>query len=247
MKPQWMISILSLCALTSTVTGASFVLIGDSTTALAGGWGDGFCGNASIGTPSSLTPGTSCLNAGKSGATTGTYVADGYWATSLDAIKTQVAQGQHTYVTLQFGHNDQKIAPPESMGANLTVMVQELRALGAEPVLVTSLTRRIFLDDGTIDDLLKDWADETALISQQQGTHLLDLHAASIAYCEAIGEGAAHRLNLSPSDNTHLNDNGAIVFGRMVADLMSASFSRGVPIVPNPGLTYNITHGIPSY
>ncbi|KAF9021445.1 SGNH hydrolase [Hymenopellis radicata] len=197
-----------LCALTSTVKGASFVLIGDSTTALFGGWGDGFCGNASIGTPSSLAPGTACVNAGRSGATTGTYVADGYWAAALEAIK---AQGQHTYVTLQFGHNDQKIAPPESMGANLTAIVQELRALGAEPVLVTSLTRRIFLDDGTIDDLLKDWADETALISQQQGTHLLDLHAASIEYCEAIGEDASP---LSPSDNTHLNDNGAIVFGR---------------------------------
>ena len=62
-------------------------------------------------------------------------------------------------MTIQFGHNDQKIAPPESMGTNLTLMVQQVRALGAEPVLVTSLTRRTFNADGTIDDTLGPWAD----------------------------------------------------------------------------------------
>lgn len=51
-----------------------------------------------------------------------------------------------------------KIAPPESMGANLTKMVQQVRALGGEPVLVTSLTRRNFNADGTVDDALGPWA-----------------------------------------------------------------------------------------
>ena len=45
------------------------------------------------------------------------------------------------------------------MGANLTAMVQEVRARGAEPVLVTSLTRRSFNDDGTVADTLGPWAD----------------------------------------------------------------------------------------
>jgi hypothetical protein len=91
-------------------------------------------------------------------------------------------------------------------------MVNQLRALGAEPVLVTSLTRRTFFDNGTIQDLLGPWADETILISQELNTHLLDLHANSITYVEgmrffinygklglildtAIGPDAAHRLN----------------------------------------------------
>lgn len=89
------------------------------------------------------------------------------------------------------------------MGTNLTEMVREIRDLGAEPVLVTSLTRRSFNSDGTIADTLGPWADgkhtltffdvvsqvnglswslETILISEQQQTHLLDLHAASIKY-----------------------------------------------------------------
>ena len=45
------------------------------------------------------------------------------------------------------------------MGTNLTEMVREIRDLGAEPVLVTSLTRRSFNSDGTIADTLGPWAD----------------------------------------------------------------------------------------
>lgn len=125
-------------------------------------------------------------------------------------MRGEVAKGRRTLVTIQFGHNDMKIAPPESMGANLTAMVKQIRSLGAEPVLVTSLTRRTFNSNGTISDALGPWAArkhilsdsspplsplrlrvrlillvlylETILISQQQGTHLLDLHAASIKY-----------------------------------------------------------------
>ncbi|KAJ7639865.1 SGNH hydrolase [Mycena polygramma] len=232
----------------------SFVLVGDSTTANgtipdSGGWGNGFCGSTNITalTPSSLAPGMPCINTAKNGATTGSFVADGSWNVSVATIQSEVAKGRRTLVTLQFGHNDMKIAPPESMGANLTIMVNQIRALGAEPVLVTSLTRRTFFDNGTIQDLLEPWAEETILISQQLDTHLLDLHAHSITYVEAIGPDAAHRLNRSPDDDTHLNENGTIVFGRMLADLMRASFPHQLPIIPNPGLTFNITHGIASY
>ncbi|KAF5362865.1 hypothetical protein D9758_007023 [Tetrapyrgos nigripes] len=230
----------------------SFVLVGDSTTANgttpnSGGWGNGFCGSTVTSTPSSLAPGTPCINTAHNGATTGSFVADGFWDISLAAIRGEVAKGRRTLVTIQFGHNDMKIAPPESMGQNLTMMVQQIRALKAEPVLVTSLTRRDFNNDGTINDSLGPWADQTILISQQQNTHLLDLHAASITYVEAIGPDPAHRLNRTPDDNTHLNNNGTIVFGRMVADLMNASFPNQLPIIANPALTFNITHGIPSF
>ncbi|KAJ7035097.1 SGNH hydrolase [Mycena alexandri] len=230
----------------------SFVLVGDSTTANgtvvdSGGWGNGFCGSTNTSTPSSLAPGTPCINTAKNGATTGSFVADGSWNISLATAEAEIAKGRRTLVTIQFGHNDMKIAPPESMGANITIMVNQLRAIGAEPVLVTSLTRRTFFDNGTIQDLLGPWADETILVSQQLGTHLLDLHANSITYCEAIGPDASHVLNRTPDDDTHLNSNGTIVFGRMLANLMNASFPHQLPIIPNPELTFNITHGIASY
>ncbi|TRM64848.1 SGNH hydrolase-type esterase domain-containing protein [Schizophyllum amplum] len=147
-------------------------------------------------------------------ATTGSFVADGYWDIALGYVSEEVVKGRRTLVTVQFGHNDMKIAEPESMGANLTIMVQELRALGAEPVLVTSLTRRSFNDDGTVADTLGPWAEETIAVAEAEDVSYIDLHQASIDYVEAIGEDAAHRLNREEDDNTHLNINGSIVFGR---------------------------------
>ncbi|PPQ82001.1 hypothetical protein CVT24_009893 [Panaeolus cyanescens] len=230
----------------------SFVLVGDSTTANgttenSGGWGNGLCGSTITGNIASIAAGTPCINTAHNGATTGTFVSNGFWATSLAAIKSEVGKGRRTLVTIQFGHNDMKIAPPESMGQNLTSMVQQVRALGAEPVLVTSLTRRSFNSAGKVSDTLGPWADETKLIAQQQGTHLLDLHAASIKYVEAIGPDAAHRLNRTPDDNTHLNVNGTTVFGRMVADLLKMSFPGELPIIANDPLSNNIARGIASF
>ena len=59
-----------------------------------------------------------------------------------------------------------------------------------------------FGSDFAIDLQRLDMPIETRLIAQEQQTHLLDLNAASIAYAEAIGPDAAHRLNRLPDDNT---------------------------------------------
>lgn len=47
------------------------------------------------------------------------FYANGYWNASMGYVTTAVSQGKKTYVTIQFGHNDQKIAGPEAMAANL--------------------------------------------------------------------------------------------------------------------------------
>lgn len=107
------------------------------------------------------------------------------------------------------------------MGKNLTAMVAQIRAVSGEPVLITSLSRRNFFSNGTVDDILGPWADgapsssypftrkkqaddvtETILIAQQQKTVLLDLHKASLTYVQELGATASHRLNLAASDNT---------------------------------------------
>jgi lysophospholipase L1-like esterase len=80
-----------------------------------------------------------------------------FWNISLAVIRGEVANARRTLVAIQFGHNDQRIAPPESMGANLTSMVEQIRAIGGEPILVTPLTRRNF-KYGTVTDSLRRWA-----------------------------------------------------------------------------------------
>jgi lysophospholipase L1-like esterase len=76
----------------------AFFLAGDSTTAVNGGWGDGFVDllrNKAIG-----------QNKGHSGATTASFVAGGDWKAVLDLVKNNKAK-HDCYVTIQFGHNDQ--------------------------------------------------------------------------------------------------------------------------------------------
>lgn len=58
------------------------------------------------------------------------------------------------------------------------------------------------------------------MAAEATNTIYLDLNQASLAYIDAIGESAAHAYNLNPDDNTHLNDWGSVVFGRLLADLL---------------------------
>jgi hypothetical protein len=160
-----------------TALEPAFVLIGDSTTANntvtpnSGGWGNGFC--------ASLRPGVSCSNFGSNGATTGTIVDRGIYGDALGRIKEQVGMGKAVFVTLQFGHSelsgkvhvqtsrskrfdpvdDQKVGPPESTAQNLTRFVQDIQGLGANPILLTPLSRRSFNENGTIADQLAAWGD----------------------------------------------------------------------------------------
>jgi hypothetical protein len=62
------------------------------------------------------------------------------------------------------------------MGANLTFMVGQIRAAGGEPVLVTSLTRRNFFANGTVNDTLGPWANGRSSVSFIVLTLLCSLH-----------------------------------------------------------------------
>jgi hypothetical protein len=105
-------------------------------------------------------------------------------------------------VTIQFGHNDQKVGDASLMASNLQTMGNQLLDLGAIPVFVTPLSRRSFNSDGTIADTLQSFADAAISTANSLGQHYIDLHGKSITYLEAIGPDAAHRLNKSPDDNT---------------------------------------------
>lgn len=83
---------------------AAFFLAGDSTTAVNGGWGDGFL--------ATLRNGAIGQNKGHSGTTTVSFVAGGDWGKVLDLVKSNQAK-YDCYVTIQFGHNDQVPTDPQ--------------------------------------------------------------------------------------------------------------------------------------
>lgn len=116
---------------TTTPRGAQvpyFITTGDSTTAINGGWGDGFLALAQNG--------ASGINHAKSGATTVSFRADGRWDATLASIAETVADYE-PIVTIQFGHNDQKPEKGislEQFQANLEQLATEVIEAGGTPV-----------------------------------------------------------------------------------------------------------------
>ncbi|KAK2012535.1 GDSL-like Lipase/Acylhydrolase [Colletotrichum eremochloae] len=192
-----------------------FLLTGDSTVAVNGGWGDGFL--TFVKSPADGK------NYGKSGATTVSFRAEGIW----DRVMAEVNANKGAFnpiVTIQFGHNDQKAAAnisQEQFQANLQTLAAEVTAAGGTPILITSLTRRTFSGGKVIQNLENERLRAIAA-AEAVGATYLDLNTASTDYVNAIGNENAHKYDLSSGDATHLNTAGGVVFGRLVADLLLA-------------------------
>ncbi|TKA25072.1 hypothetical protein B0A50_06136 [Salinomyces thailandicus] len=233
---------------------AYFVLAGDSTTAVqasgGGGWGNGFLNHT-------LWPPASGKNLGHNGATTVSFRAGGDWANAIDLVQNHT-DDYEVFVTIQFGHNDQKAKANISLSEyamNLGVFVDDVRAAGGTPILVTPLTRRSFSGDPPrIVESLSNETLATMEVAEAKHARFIDLNSASTEYCNAIGPDACHVYNLedggdveklSGSDNTHLNVWGSVVFGRMISDLMTAKYwDIRLWTKPNATLTWEIEHGI---
>lgn len=114
--------------------------------------------------------------------------------------------------------------------ANLIKFVDEVRAIPATPILVTSLSRRRFsTSTGKINENLKDVVAATKEAARKTGASMIDLNAASTQYLNTIGEDRSATYNLKATDFTHLNSQGSVVFGNMVAMLIG----EAVPEVKN--------------
>ncbi|KAI4868013.1 carbohydrate esterase family 12 protein [Hypoxylon rubiginosum] len=240
-----------MAALSAVVVGRArakppaFFLAGDSTTAIDGGWGDGL-----LATLKSPAWGA---NIGKSGATTASFRAGGYWANVTQHLKDNVAKFD-SYVTISFGHNDQKDTSGvtfEQYKANLIKFANEVKDLGGIPLLTSSLTRRVFPSgqDHNATDSLHDQRLAAIDAAKATGSAVIDLNAASLAYVDAIGKTAAYAYNYGAdgSDTTHLNEHGGVVFGRMVADLIiRAKPALESYFIPNETLSSAIWNNQPA-
>lgn len=170
------------------------VLVGDSTTAVLGGWGPSFCGWH-------VTSFAACINLARGGRSSGNYRAEGSWALAMDEIKS--GGFADTYVLIQFGHNDQPGKPGRSTDlatefpANMKRYVEEVRAAGGKPILVTPLTRRQFKDGKLLDDL-GPWAEAVRKVAAETETPVVDLHARSQAAVQAMGPVEAMKFAQRP-------------------------------------------------
>ena len=196
------------------------VLIGDSTTAVLGGWGPSFCGWH-------VTSFAACINLARGGRSSGNYRAEGSWALAMDEIKS--GGFTDTYVLIQFGHNDQPGKPGRSTDlatefpVNMKRYVDEVRAAGGKPILVTPLTRRQF-KDGKLQDDLGPWADAVRKVAAETNTPLVDLHARSQAAVQAMGPVEAMKFAQRPPS--------AEVVDAATKTGTTIPASTGVPVAP---------------
>lgn len=214
-----------------------FILVGDSTMATASGYGDAFCAR--------VIRADTCINLAKGGRSSGSFRAEGRWDEVQGLLRGSAAY-RTTYVLIQFGHNDQPGKPGRSTDlktefpVNMARYVDEVKALGGVPVLVTPLTRRSF-KDGKLENNLQPWADVIRNVAATKQVALLDLNADSVAAVQAMGPDEADTLAVAPKpaaapapapgsaaavepqgaaksafDYTHVGAKGAAYFARMV-------------------------------
>jgi lysophospholipase L1-like esterase len=235
---------------------SKIILVGDSTTAVFGGWGPSFCGYH-------VTSFMACVNLARGGRSTSNYRAEGSWDIALSEMRTPGYRD--IWVLIQFGHNDQPGKPGRSTDlatefpANLKRYVEEARAAGAHPVLVTPLTRRSFVDGKLVNDLAP-WAAATRKVAAELKVPLLDLNADSSAAVGAMGSATADRFAEVPPgaaqtipptapapstevmvnpmaqpklsfDRTHLGIEGANYFATMVTRELSIAIPEMRPLL----------------
>jgi lysophospholipase L1-like esterase len=172
------------------IRASKIVLVGDSTTAVQGGWGGSFCAEH-------VTSFAACVNLARGGRSSGSYIAEGSWDVAMAEIRT--SKFENTWILIQFGHNDQPGKPGRSTDlatefpANLRRYVNEARAAGAKPVLITPLTRRMFKEGVLLNDL-RPWAEAAARVAAELNVPLVDLNALSHAAIQAMGPVAASAM-----------------------------------------------------
>ena len=202
---------------TPRIEKVRIALVGDSTVTDESGWGLGFAAR--------LGPDAESLNVARGGRSSRSYINEGHWKKVL-AAKPDV-------ILIQFGHNDQPGKGPERETDPKTTYrefmaryVDEARAIGARPILVTSLARRHFTPKGKIRSDLGPYAEAVKAVADEKKIPVIDLHARSIELLERLGPQASAEFDpkpkesakAAPPDKTHLSPRGSEVFGGVVAD-----------------------------
>ncbi|WP_030754422.1 rhamnogalacturonan acetylesterase [Streptomyces griseus] len=203
---------------TPAPTATRLFLVGDSTVCDQPGdpytgWGQRL--------PVHLGRGVAVANHADSGESTVSFLAN---PALFDRVEAEIRPGDP--VLIQLAHND-KQTDAATYRANLTTLVERVRARGGEPVLVTPIVRRWFNADGTLDNgtallvngLGVDHPAEIRALATTLSTPLIDLTALTKARVEELGPEGSKALYLTTEkrDNTHTSVRGATEYAALVA------------------------------
>jgi lysophospholipase L1-like esterase len=157
--------------------------------------------------------------------------------TGLVGKLDELVELQPDYVLIQFGHNDQKRYDTQVYKAHLQSYVDRIQKGGGKPIIVSSVTRRSFDENGRIVSnlvrnekynykaTLTDYAKAAEALARELNLLFLDLHRVSIAHHNEIGREESMTYNFIEGDKTHFNKKGA----EAITDLIIEELKTTVP------------------
>jgi lysophospholipase L1-like esterase len=216
------------------MSSCKVIICGDSTAARYGsdrspmaGWGQMFADY--------LTDEVKVVNRAICGRSSKSFIGEG----RLDQVLAEIELGD--YVLVQFGHNDQKpdeerrTEPFTTYQEHLRRYVDGARTKGANPVLITSVHRRRFDENGEFYGTHGDYPGAMKRLGAELGVPVLDLTSLSETRFRELGPEGTRELFcwLEPGeapnypegvqDDTHFNEHGAGEVAGWVAELLQAS------------------------
>jgi pectinesterase len=229
---------------TNTAHKIKIVLVGDSTMNDQGGWGYGF--------KQFLTPDAECINTAMNGRSTMSFMQEGRWTNAL------ALHGDYYFI--QFGHNNQPGHPGREtdMPTFISQMIQyvdDAKAIGAKPILVTPLCRRSWDKDapGKINSSLAPYAVDVQKIAAEKNVPLIELHDRSKEYYEKVGKAETEKWSpikivdgTNSVDTTHLAGNGRVLMARLVVEEARRAVPELTPHLlaePNPAAVKEVSAG----
>src|SRR4030095_8049212 len=174
-------------------------------------------------------------NRAMNGRSTKTFISEGRWQEIIDELK------KGDFVFVQFGHNDEskdkgeRYTPPEDYRKNLIRFVEEVRAKGGNPVLLTPVMRRRFDKDGKSYDTHGEYPGIVRDVAKELKAPLIDMHHLSELVIVKYGVEGSKKLflQLKPGesanypngieDNTHFSPLGAEEMARLAVDGIRAN------------------------
>lgn len=145
-------------------------------------------------------------NYAQSGETTASFVGERRWPKVLSELQAG------DYVLMQFGINDQRLSVDE-FKKYFVQFIQDTRARGAVPVLVTSQNLRRLDPAGKAVQTLRDHPAAMRDVAREHNAALVDLNRMSMAFYEALGPDNLARAFV---DGTHQSNYGAYQLAKAV-------------------------------
>ena len=178
-------------------------LIGDSTVTDQmmepwGAWGQQL--------PRFFKPPVLIANYAQSGETAASFIGELRW----DKVMSEIHAGD--YVFMQFGINDRGVADVQ-FKASFVKFIDDTRAKGATPVLVTSQNLRRLTEDGKGTNTLGTKPQVMRDVAKEKDAALIDLNEMSAKLYEAIGPTD---LPKAFTDGTHQNAYGSYELAKCV-------------------------------